>query len=492
MATSGSVLVLGLLILGWVLRGYPGESPGRTYRGPDFEARLGRLILGQVRQQHTSTVAALDTETRRYISQRDSLKLRELAREVETRTVIPDRRRRAADIYRWAAEFGDVESMYRLGLYFARDAQGIDSPEASIVWLNKAATQGSTRALYALAVLNRRASSAILGDDLRSQFLAKAFSLGDVEALYLNAQHFLSTGDYKSAIPLLSQAARKGSMFAEMATIRLLESRRYLPEAPSERRRLTILGYVLGLSSETPLLVADNPISDSEVASVCEQLNSWRSRGEGLACVTIVRLALAADDLSPADLQPLQAIAMTAFEAGVPEAAFFLAILAADQGELNSARRWIEVGDTAGDWRSAFAQAVLKQHRDAVMYALSMAFVAQQIDYQNFRLLQADSKKRLVPLALSIPPPVIPPDVAIRPEDAVVSVSFMVGTNGEVFNLDVSPCADSRIAAAVRATVAKWRFRPGVLNGKTVPMALSVPITLQSKSFADAPHIPPF
>jgi len=55
-------------------------------------------------------------------------------------------------------------------------------------------------------------------------------------------------------------------------------------------------------------------------------------------------------------------------------------------------------------------------------------------------------------------------------------VEFIINTNGDVVNAFAVAASDPRFGEAAVAAVCRWKFQPGIRNGRTVNTRLQVPI----------------
>lgn len=79
---------------------------------------------------------------------------------------------------------------------------------------------------------------------------------------------------------------------------------------------------------------------------------------------------------------------------------------------------------------------------------------------------------------LTNPKPGYPPLSRRLGEQGVVTLSVLVGTNGEVQQLDIAKSSGySRLDEAARKAVSGWRFAPGKLAGVAEAMWVKVPIS---------------
>jgi protein TonB len=72
------------------------------------------------------------------------------------------------------------------------------------------------------------------------------------------------------------------------------------------------------------------------------------------------------------------------------------------------------------------------------------------------------------PMARFQPAPVYPQDLKPTGADGEVTVTFSVDVNGEVFNATVIRASHTRFGEEVLRAVKRWRFEPGIKNGKRV------------------------
>lgn len=72
------------------------------------------------------------------------------------------------------------------------------------------------------------------------------------------------------------------------------------------------------------------------------------------------------------------------------------------------------------------------------------------------------------PMARFQPAPIYPQDLKPVGDDGNATVTFSVDVNGEVFNATVTRSSHSRFGEEALRAVKRWRFEPGLKNGKRV------------------------
>jgi protein TonB len=90
-----------------------------------------------------------------------------------------------------------------------------------------------------------------------------------------------------------------------------------------------------------------------------------------------------------------------------------------------------------------------------------------------------------IPEAIVQTPPVYPP--SLRRDHLVVTVKvlFHVEIDGHVSNARVIESEDQAFDEAALAGVAKWKFRPGIKDGRKVVTRVTVPITFRTTDAVD-------
>jgi TonB family protein len=81
------------------------------------------------------------------------------------------------------------------------------------------------------------------------------------------------------------------------------------------------------------------------------------------------------------------------------------------------------------------------------------------------------------PMALYQPVPDFPPKMLSLTNEGTVLLSLVVTKNGDVRAVRVLRSTDISFALSAKETVATWRFRPAVLNGKRIDCRMHFPIT---------------
>lgn len=74
------------------------------------------------------------------------------------------------------------------------------------------------------------------------------------------------------------------------------------------------------------------------------------------------------------------------------------------------------------------------------------------------------------------PPPIFPPELKRSVPDATVVVTFVIDAHGSVISASVVESTHPGFESAALAGVAKWKFRPGMKNGRKVGARMVVPI----------------
>lgn len=81
-----------------------------------------------------------------------------------------------------------------------------------------------------------------------------------------------------------------------------------------------------------------------------------------------------------------------------------------------------------------------------------------------------------IPEPLVRPPPVFPPQLKREVQTATVRVQFIVDSTGQVIQAVAVHSTHSGFNGAAVSGVSKWRFRPGIKNGRRVNTRMEVPI----------------
>ena len=121
---------------------------------------------------------------------------------------------------------------------------------------------------------------------------------------------------------------------------------------------------------------------------------------------------------------------------------------------------------------------------------LLLAVPAAAQDARVYELAEADTPPRavnaaLLSQALEANYPAVAPDSAFR---GTVVVSLVVGEDGVPAEVTVAEPADSVFDAATVASVSVLRFSPGTVDGRPVPVRVTLPVTWE---FRDEPAPPP-
>lgn len=88
----------------------------------------------------------------------------------------------------------------------------------------------------------------------------------------------------------------------------------------------------------------------------------------------------------------------------------------------------------------------------------------------------------VVPVPVSRPLAIYPFDMLKQKVAGQVIVEFIVDTDGSVKSAKAVKQTNEQFAAAAVAAVKKWKFKPGMRNGKPVPTKLQVPIDFDPKN----------
>lgn len=94
-----------------------------------------------------------------------------------------------------------------------------------------------------------------------------------------------------------------------------------------------------------------------------------------------------------------------------------------------------------------------------------------------FNLAQLDR----VPQPISQPSPALPREMRSVSEIVTVIVEFVVDADGNVSEARVTSADYPEFAAPALAGVKRWKFRPGVLNGRKVATRMEVPLRFDLK-----------
>jgi TonB family protein len=83
------------------------------------------------------------------------------------------------------------------------------------------------------------------------------------------------------------------------------------------------------------------------------------------------------------------------------------------------------------------------------------------------------------PVALKIVPPAYPEKLKEKKIEGAAFVEFLVGTDGVPFQVQATKATQRDFAEAAVASVACWRFKPGICHGKPVVVFLKVPLLFE-------------
>ena len=97
---------------------------------------------------------------------------------------------------------------------------------------------------------------------------------------------------------------------------------------------------------------------------------------------------------------------------------------------------------------------------------------------QAFSMADLDQKPR----AVYQPAPVYPAALRSRKIEGVVSIIFVVGADGRVANANVEKSSDPAFDKPALEAVRKWKFEPGVKEGRKVSFKMRAPIRFDPKA----------
>ena len=97
---------------------------------------------------------------------------------------------------------------------------------------------------------------------------------------------------------------------------------------------------------------------------------------------------------------------------------------------------------------------------------------------QAFSMADLDQKPR----AVYQPAPVYPAALRSRKIEGVVSIIFVVGADGRVANAKVEKSSDPAFDKPALEAVRKWKFEPGVKEGRKVSFKMRAPIRFDPKA----------
>lgn len=97
---------------------------------------------------------------------------------------------------------------------------------------------------------------------------------------------------------------------------------------------------------------------------------------------------------------------------------------------------------------------------------------------QAFSMADLDQKPRPV----YQPAPVYPAALRSRKIEGVVSIIFVVGADGRVANAKVEKSTDPAFEKPALDAVRKWKFEPGVKEGRKVSFKMRAPIRFDPKA----------
>jgi protein TonB len=97
---------------------------------------------------------------------------------------------------------------------------------------------------------------------------------------------------------------------------------------------------------------------------------------------------------------------------------------------------------------------------------------------QAFSMADLDQKPR----AVYQPTPVYPAALRSRKIEGVVSIIFVVGADGRVANAKVEKSTDPAFDKPALDAVRKWKFEPGVKEGRKVSFKMRAPIRFDPKA----------
>ena len=97
---------------------------------------------------------------------------------------------------------------------------------------------------------------------------------------------------------------------------------------------------------------------------------------------------------------------------------------------------------------------------------------------QAFSMADLDQKPR----AVYQPAPVYPAALRSRKIEGVVSIIFVVGPDGRVTNAKVEKSSDPAFDKPALDAVRKWKFEPGVKEGRKVSFKMRAPIRFDPKA----------
>ena len=355
-----------------------------------------------------------------------------------------------------AAETGSARAMAELGRILLADETRADGPAQAEAWLRKALAAGESEGAFLLASAQRLGMLEPAAGEVPNELMLAAAELGNDSArrLFIRAA---AKGDREEATP--EQVTRWSEELAKTGDLEGMER------------------WALQLKKT------------GEHAAAIEWFQRAAAAGSTVSAVVLANYGIGDESAQLGAINHLrEQIAVGGTESVT--ARRFLAFLLSYQPQTNAVRAEILGGlREAGaqhDYRASLTADLIEggaSARDAFCQLLALS------DEEVYRRIAEERRQELAdgaggdsrPPLLDAVAPAYPSELLAAKMDGMVTVQFFVEEDGTVADLHVISSDHPAFSAAALEALARWRFRPGIKEGKPVAtrMQIGVPFTMR-------------
>jgi len=355
-----------------------------------------------------------------------------------------------------AAETGNARAMAELGRILLADETRADGPVQAEAWLRKAWAAGESEGAYLLASSQRLGMLEPAAGEMPNELMLAAAELGNDSARRLFIRAAVND-DLEEATP--EQVTRWSEELAKT-------------------------GDLWGME-----LWARQLKKSGEHAAAIEWFQRAAAAGSASAAVVLANYGIGDESAQLGAIDHLrEQIAVVGAE-GVT-ARRYLAFLLSYQPQTDAVRAEIlgrlrEAG-AQHDYRAKLTADLIEggaSARDAFRQQLALS------DEEVYRRIAEERRQKLAdgaggdspPTILEAVGPAYPSELMAAQMDGMVTVQFFVDEDGTVADLHVISSDHPAFSAAALEALARWRFRPGIKEGKPVAtrMQIGVPFTMR-------------
>lgn len=374
---------------------------------------------------------------------------------------VPENYLLAAEWYAQAVASGVAEANARLGQLYA-SGRGVEQDYAKALALyREASAAGSSKGDFYLGLAYLEGWGVESNEQEAVEFMTKAAEAGDPQAQYA-----------------LYKLYRDGNHVEadESAAIKWLERSVFGGDDDSLRAYLAADGSHGEQLLEAIALMGD--LADSE---------------SGAASYELAKLSLK-HDKSSSGIASAIVLAESAAENGDRRALLMLATISAKLAEsprldrltrmTRSAEDWLAEGAAANDPRSIYALRLMEREGYSSLQAVDAARKASKEDIylygSKYRSEQSIQEGNKSPVLTSFEAPQYPEGLELQDFGGRVIVELLVSETGDVVKSRVMNEEHLELEEAALSAVRKWKFEPGLKDGKPSRTVVRVPVIFRN------------